>query len=354
MKKILLLTCCLLTGLHLFAQIGGTKIYEFLSLPQSARVTALGAHLLTVADEDVNLAYSNPAALNPLMSGTVSFNHSFLLGGIGHGNLAYGQYVKKWDVTLHGNLQYMDYGTFAATDEFGNAFSEFGANEYALTVGAGRQLYERLSVGVNLRFISSQLESYNSVGWTGDIGAMYRDTSSKFTAALVFAHFGSQFTAYRDDNFESIPYNAKLSVSKQLKYLPVRFSLTYAYLNRGNILYDDPNAEDEFLFLGEEEPSENKFGMRVDNFARHLTFNTELLLGAKQGFKIRFGYNHLNKKELSVDNFRSLTGFSLGFGMRVKRFRFDYGHVFTHQAGGGNHLTLTANLGEFTKDKIVK
>lgn len=353
MKKYLFLSWFLSTAVFLSGQIGGTKVYEFLSLPQSARVTALGGHVLSVADEDVSLAYSNPAALNQEMSGAISFSHNFQLSSINNGHVAYAQYVKKWDIMLHGNLQYMGYGDFNATDEFGNINGTFQAKEYAATIGAGKQLYEKLSVGVNLRLISSRLETYNSLGWTGDVAAMYQDTASRFTAAIVFRHIGSQLTAYQDDRYESIPYNAHVSLSKRLRHLPIRFSLIYSNLNRWNILYDDPNAEDVGLFIGEE-TTDNKFGIWMDNFARHLTFNTELLLGPRDGFKIRFGYNHLRKKELSVTNFRSLTGFSLGFGMRIKRFRFDYGHAFYHLAGGSNHLTLSTNLHEFTKNKIIK
>lgn len=347
-----ILTCFLLIiSIQLTAQIGGTKVYEFLNQAQSARVTALGGYVYNVVDEDVALAYSNPALLNPQMDGGLTFSHNFNLAGIGNGHVAYGHYFDKWNITSHFDVQYMDYGTFTGTDEFGNINGEFQANEYAITAGAGKQLYEKISVGVNLRLVSSRLESYNSIGWTSDAAVMYQDTASNFTAALVFRNIGSQFTAYQEDNFEGIPYNAHVSVSKRLRYLPFRFSLIYSYLNRWNILYDDPNQEDDFLFLGESQTTESEFGIWMDNFARHLTFNGELLLGKYEGFKIRFGYNHLRKKELSVTNFRSLAGWSLGFGMKIKRFRIDYGHAFYHLAGGTNHLTLSTNLQEFTKKK---
>lgn len=349
MIKKLLPILLVLQSFFLNAQIGGTKVYQFLNLPQSARVTGLGGYLMTVVDEDLSLAYSNPGLLNPLMGGGISFSHNFQLGGIGNGHLAYAHNFEKWDMTGHVNFQYMNYGTFAATDQFGNINGEFKASETTATVGLGKQLYEKLSVGANLRFVNSNLESYNSIGWAGDLGFVYQDTASNFSAALVFRNFGSQFTAYEEDRFEGIPYNAHISVTKKLRYLPFRFSLIYSYLNRWNITYDDPNQENDFLFLGEDQNTESEFGIWVGNFARHLTFNGELLLGKYEGFKLRFGYNHLRKKELSVTNFRSLAGWSLGFGMKIKRFRFDFGHAFYHLAGGTNHLTISTNLREFTK-----
>lgn len=354
MKKLVLFSFFMSFGISISAQIGGRHVYEFLNLPTSARVTALGSNLITVADGDINQGYGNPALLNPMMSGKIAFNHSFHLANIGQGSLVYGHYMKKWDVTLQGGLQYIDYGTFNATDVVGNTNGTFKASEYALMVGAGKQLYEKISVGVNLKMITSQLESYNSLGWVGDAGAVYQDTSKNLTISLVFRNMGSQFTAYNEKNYEGIPFESQIGFSKRLRYLPLRFSIIYTHLNRWNVLYDDPNAENDILFLGESPDTENAFGTWTDNFARHLVINGEFLFGQRDNFVLRFGYNHLRKKELSVDNFRSLAGFSMGFGIQIKRFRFDYGHAFYHLGGGSNHLTLSTSLGEFTKGKIVK
>lgn len=347
----LLLTLSLSTVAN--AQIGGSHVYEFLNLPQSARATALGSHLYALADSDVNTAYSNPATLNPYMSKALSFNYNFNIANIGNGHLAYGQYWKKHQITWHTNLQYMTYGTLSLTDEFGNVNGTFKAADYALTLGAGKQIYDKVSVGANLRFVSSQLETYKSSGLATDLGALYQDTTSNFTAALVFRNIGTQLTSYREGNIEKLPYNVHFSVSKKLKHLPFRFALTYSYLNRWNVTYDDPNAEDQVLFINETAPQENKFGTWVNNFSRHLSVNGELLLGKHEGLKLRFGYNHLRKKELSVNTLRSLAGWSLGFGMKVKRFRIDYGHAFYHIGGSTNHFTLSTNIQEFSK-KVIK
>ena len=69
MKKPILQILYLFIGISLTAQapIGGEHVYEFLNLSQSARVTGLGGHLITVKDDDVALAFGNPAVLNPSM-----------------------------------------------------------------------------------------------------------------------------------------------------------------------------------------------------------------------------------------------------------------------------------------------
>ena len=67
------------------AQIGGLNTYEFLNLSPSARVSALGGNLITVRDDDANLALANPSLLNESMHQQLAFSHSFHVAGISHG-----------------------------------------------------------------------------------------------------------------------------------------------------------------------------------------------------------------------------------------------------------------------------
>lgn len=330
------------------AQItGGHNSFEFLRLPASARLTALGGYQIAVQDEDVNLALSNPAALNPQMNHQVSFSHNFMVSDIAGGYVGFGQQLDKLGVTMHGGIQYLSYGSFDATDETGNVTGNFKANEYAFTVGAGRQLYERVSVGANLRFITSQLESYTANGVAADFAAMFHDTASQFNISLVFRNVGTQMQTYTGEAREPLPYEAQLGLSKRLKYLPFRFSVIYRYLNRWNVLYDDPNSQEDTFFFGDQ--NTNNKNPNLDNFFRHFVFNGEFLLGRKDNFRLRVGYNHLLRKETEVRNLRSLSGFAFGFGIKVKWFRVDFGRAIQHLGAGNTHFTISTNFSEFKK-----
>ncbi|MEM8906524.1 MAG: type IX secretion system protein PorQ [Bacteroidota bacterium] len=341
----------LCTSLTLTAQVGGEHIYEFLNLSTSARTTGLGGSLISVKDDDVALAYGNPAVLNPEMHQQLSFNYNFQWAGINNGYAAYGHHVAPWQTTFHGGIQFINYGEFLATDEFDQINGTFDAAEYAITLGAARQLYDKLSLGANVKFISSQFEAYSSSGISLDLAAFYRDTSGRFSATLVLKNIGGQLSTYRPDNREDLPFEIQMAISQKLKHLPLRFSITYNNFNRWNIRFDDPNAEEENNNpIGGGEPTEpSELSNNIDNFFRHLVFSGEFLLGARENFRIRVGYNHFQRKELSVANFRSLAGFSFGLGFKVSKFRIDYGRAFYHLAGGVNHLTLTTNLREFKK-----
>jgi hypothetical protein len=331
------------------AQLGGLHTYEFLNLSPSARITALGGNLITVRDDDANLAVGNPAALNPAMHQQLSFNHSFHVAGISHGYASYAHHLDSLGFTSHFGVQYVNYGEFEEVNELGQSIGQFQASEYAINLGAGRQLNERLAVGANLKVITSQMERYGSFGLGLDAAATYFDTSSNFTATLVFRNMGRQVSYFREGNPEPLPFEIQLGLSKRLRYLPFRFSIIYRHLNRWNILYDDPNAEPAVLFLGEEPAEESRASIWLDNFFRHFVFNGEFLIGARENFRLRIGYNHFMRQELSVDNFGSLAGFSFGVGFKVSRFRIDYGHQSFHLGGGLNHFSISTSIQEFTK-----
>lgn len=341
--------CCLLVPTaSVSAQvIGGRHVFSFLSLPQSARVTGLGGAQIAVRDDDPVFAISNPGVLNPAMSGRMSFNHNFFLGGIRHGYVSYAQQLPKWGFTMHGGIQYLGYGEIKRADEFGEVQGTVKAGETAFTLGAARPLTDKFSLGLNVRMAFSKLDIYKSSALLADAGLVYADSAKRFTAALVIRNAGTQIATYSDVK-ETLPFDIQFGISKRLRHLPFRFSVIAHHLHEWDIRYNDPNLEnDEVLLLGDEQPKESKATAAIDNFFRHMIFNGEFLLGKNEGFRIRLGYNHLLKRELTVRNYRSLAGFSGGIGVKISRFRVDFGYGAYHLAGGVAHVGIGTNLREF-------
>jgi hypothetical protein len=330
------------------AQIsGGRHVFQFMTLPPSARITGLGGLQIAVQDEDVAFAATNPAALNPAMDGRLSFNHNFFVSDIQHGYAAYAHHLPKIGFMMHGGIQYLNYGELKRADEFGNLLGTFSASETAFTLGASRPLNERFTLGLNTRFGFSRLDTRQSSVIAADLGLMYADTSSRIAVAAVLRNVGTQIAAYGEQS-EDLPYDVQIGFSKRLRYLPFRFSVIAQRLNQWDIRYDDPNAEEEeFIQFGEETPKENKGNARIDNLFRHLSFGGEFLLGRNEVFRLRFGYNHLRKREMTVRNFRSLAGFSGGVGIKINRFRFDLGYASYHLGGGVLQVGIGTNLKDF-------
>lgn len=325
---------------------GGRHVFQFMTLPPSARITALGGAQITVRDDDVAFAAANPGALNPAMDGQLSFQHNFYLSDIQGGYAAFATHLPKIGFTVHGGLQYMNYGDIPWADEFGTIQGKVKAAETAFTLGGARQLTSRVSLGLNLRFGVSTLDVFQASALAADAGLLYADTARRFSAALVLRNFGAQIATFNGTR-EDLPRDVQIGFSKRLRYLPFRFTVIAHHLHQWEIRYDDPTLQDDdtLLFGGEQNQSDGNPGL--DNFFRHFIFNGEFLLGRNEVFRIRLGYNHLRKKELSVRNYRSLAGFSGGVGIKVKRFRIDVGYAAYHLAGGAVHFGVGTNLKEF-------
>ena len=343
---ILLFTALLMGGNDdLKAQVtGGQEVFQFMMLSQSARTTGLGGTQITVRDDDVVFASANPAALNPQMDGRLHFNHNFFLSDVQHGTVAYVHDLPKIGFTVHGGLQYIGYGEIKQADEFGNITGTIKASETAFTLGGGRQLNDRFSLGMNVRFGVSTLDVYQASALAVDAGVLYSDTSSLFAAGLVLRNYGVQLAAYNNTK-EDIPYDLQIGISKRLRYLPFRLTIIAHHLHKWDLTYDNPDLADDGGDIFAQD--NNQGNPAIDNFFRHFIFSGEFLFGQTEAFRVRLGYNHLLKRELTVASYRSLAGFSAGIGMRISRFRIDVGYGSYHLAGGVLHMGIGTNLKEF-------
>jgi hypothetical protein len=330
----------------LFAQLGRKNTYEFLSMPVSSRITGLGGIGTLIKDDDVNLASNNPSLLNDKMNGSISFNHNFYFAGISNGHVGFAKKLKG--MNYHAGLTYVSYGDFKATNQFDEDLGLFKASERAVVVGASRKLNDRFDAGVNLRTVFSTLETYKSFGLAGDAALTYSNDDKKTMITFLIKNLGRELSSYTDKNL-SAPLDIQIGFSKRLKYLPLRFSIFGHQLQQWDVRYDDPDEVKEVSLLGESnEPS--PFSKNIDNLFRHLIFNGELSIGKNENLKIRGAYSHLRRQELNLSTIRSMAGFSIGFGLKIKKFTIDYGLGYHHLAGAANHLSIYTNLDRFKKN----
>ena len=314
----------LLQPWSLFAQIGGGHTYDFLNLTYSARLVGIGGENISTFDDDVSLALNNPSLLNDSMHKHAAISFSTYLAGIKYGYASYSHTLKKIG-SFHAGVQYVNYGTLQGADEFGNLTQTFSANDLVIIVGGARELKRRVRLGANMKYISSNPATgfgYNSSGLAWDIGAHYRSKNELFSAGISIQNLGLQLTTYTGTpEKEPLPFEITMGVSNKLKYMPLRFSVTFVHLQKPQLIFEDPDKPKELDLNGEVIQARNQW---VDNLFRHTVFGGEFLLGP--ALRLRFGYNHLRARELRAENRSGFTGFSLGLGFRVKRLAFDYGY----------------------------
>jgi len=117
-----------------------------------------------------------------------------------------------------------------------------------------------------------------------------------------------------------------------------------------DIRYQDPEMEQENVVLGMDSVAQAKPKQYiVDKIARHLIFGAEFMMG--NSLRLRAGYNHMRRMELSARPARGMAGFSLGLGIRVRKYRIDYGLASFNHAGASHVFTISTNLDRYFQGK---
>jgi hypothetical protein len=349
-KKVLFVFTVLLISSSSFAQMGGNNTYEFLNLPISARVSALGGNLLTARDGDLNVALVNPSLLTDSMDNNLALSYINYFMDVNYGYAAYAKKFKKIGV-ISGGIQYLDYGKFIRADEIGVTDGTFSANEMSFNLSYARSILDsNFTVGGTLKTIYSHLESYTSYGSALDLGATYVRPKRGWTAALVIKNIGRQWKTYAGTK-EKLPFEIQLGLSMKPKHVPFRLSLVYENVEKWDLTYVDPAnpplTEDP---LTGEPIKQHKYKIYGDKFMRHMVIGGEFII--TKNFFLRGGYNYQHRKELMVPEKRGMTGFSFGFGFRVYKFHFSYARAVYHLAGASNNFSISFDLNSFAKKKF--
>jgi len=328
-----------------FAQIGGHYTYAFLNLTNSARVASLGGKSVSLAGDDLNLPFHNPSLLNASMDEHLVLNYVGYFAGIKYGYASYARdYGDK--VTFAAGMHYSNYGTFTAANEMGTITGEFRAAEYALNLMYSRRIDSFFTVGVNVKPVYSNLESYNSLGLAADLGISYFNPERLFSAGLVLKNMGAQVIKYyKGAERENMPFEIQAGISQKLIHAPFRFSFTLQHLQKFDLTHENTINTNTYDPLNSESVSKNKLEIFGDKLMRHAIIGMEFLPG--ENFYVNLGYNYQRRQELKVPVRAGMVGFSWGFGMKINKYRFSYGRSTYHLAGASNHFSLSVNLSEF-------
>lgn len=328
----------------LAAQIGGRHVYDFLNLTPQARIAGIGGVNVSTADWDQNTAYQNPATLNDSMHNRVSLSYVNYLAGINYGYASYA-YSLENIADFHAGVQYVGYGNMTGADQFGNLTSDFTASDVALVMGASKKVYN-YRIGANLKVINSSIAGYNSfTALAFDLGGTYVSDDHLFTAGMVFRNIGAQISKYSPTGErEPLPFEIQAGVSYKLKHMPLRMSLTAINLEHPRMIYKEENPEPIIDLSGDTlQPKKNT----VDDIFRHFVFGGEFLISPN--LNLRFGYNHMRRRELRSANRSGIAGFSFGVGLKIAEFNLDYAFGSYHAIGGSHSISVATNIGRFKK-----
>ncbi len=327
-----------------YSQPGGNSTYQFLNLPISARVTALGGNLLSVKDNDLNVALLNPSLLSDSMNNNVALSFINYIAGTKYGYAAFGKHFKKAG-NFSAGVYYLDYGKITRADNTGAIIGTFGANEMSFNLSYAHSVLDsNFAIGVDLKTIYSVMDVYTSLGTAIDFGATYYNPKTNFGLAAVIKNVGTQWYSYNDVTKEKLPFEVQIGSSYKPKHVPLRLSVEYQNLERWDLTYQDPMAPYKRDANGVIiEP--NKYKAFGDKLMRHFVIGGEFII--TKNLFIRIGYNYKRREEYSSPVKPGEAGFSYGFGFKAYKFHFSYGRANYLMAGASNNFSISFDINSF-------
>ena len=322
---------------------GGQFAMEFLRLPQSPHITALGGMTVSNPSNDVSLTMQNPALMRPGLHNELSLNYNAYYADISVANLAYGYHMAKINTSFALGVQYLNYGSFARTDQLGNQFGDIKASEYAITLAASRQYGERWRYGASLKWAQSSLVDYKAAAVLADVGIVYTDTTNLLSIGLTAKNMGVMAMKYSPSApAESLPFDLQIGLSKRFAHLPLRLFTTIHHLYEWDIRYNNPADIETGSVFGTKDTTTSSKGKFGDKLFRHFIFGGELLIGKR--ITATVAYNHLRRGELGLKDKQALAGFSFGAGINLNRFQIYYARSYYHISGAYNEFGLNLSL----------
>ena len=324
-------------------QLGGRTVFPFLDLPPSAQLAALGGMSVSARNDDPTMLFGNPALLNAEMDGRLALSYVAYLADIKQSTAAYVFNTQKAGRFGIG-VTYLNYGQFESYDAAGNSLGTFGANEY--TVGVSDAYTSgKFTFGVTTKLAVSSLDGSRSLAGVGDAGVVYKHPTADFTAGLAVKNAGYQLSPYPGTERGPLPLDVQIGATIKPEHMPLRLSLTAHHLQQWDIQYLDPNQRSPDASGMGKKPTKS-FG---DNLARHFTASAALVLS--KNLNLRVGYNHLQRRELRLDNTSGSAGLSFGIMLKISSFQIDYTHATLQAAGSSEYFTLARNLDSLFKKK---
>jgi len=330
----------LLVHADLYAQ--GEAAVPFLLISPGARPCGMGEAGVALADE-ASAVYWNPAGLafqyenaETDKRGEVSVMHVKWLPQFNFSDLWYdflaGRYYIEDIGMVGGSITFLNLGKNIATDEVGNELGTFDSFEYAITASYATKLKQNLGVGLNLKFIQSNLTDKNlnvggenrdgrSSSFALDLGVLWKPgypfLQNKLSLGANLSNFGPKMTYIDEAQADPLPTNLRMGLAyKVLDDEFNKISLIYD-TNRLLVVRDKEGSDNVFKAVFYSAWVKGSFEDRLKRFTHSL--GVEYWYGNLIG--LRAGYFYEDK---SFGDRKFLT---FGGGIKYYLFGIDFGYI---------------------------
>lgn len=306
--------------LTFFAAVGYAQesqtAYNFLRLPVSAHAAALGGDNITIIEDDPSLMFSNPALLSSVSDKSINLNFMTYMAGATTASASYNRIIKQ-KATVAVTAQYMDYGKMKGMDANNVQTGEFSAKDIAVSGVFSYMLSDKITGGITAKVINSYIGDYSSWAVGVDLGLNYYDPEREWSVSVVAKNLGGQLKAY-DDEYEKMPLDVQLGVSKRFNALPFRLSATLVDLNHWGY-----------------------------SFLNHVVVGADILFS--QQIYAAVGYNFRRADEMTTlkgtdEESSHMAGLSFGAGLQLERFKLQLAYGKYHVSSNSLLVNVSYSL----------
>ena len=306
--------------LTFFAAVGYAQesqtAYNFLRLPVSAHAAALGGDNITIIEDDPSLMFSNPALLSSVSDKSINLNFMTYMAGATTASASYNRIIKQ-KATVAVTAKYMDYGKMKEMDANNVQTGEFSAKDIAVSGVFSYMLSDKITGGITAKVINSYIGDYSSWAVGVDLGLNYYDPEREWSVSVVAKNLGGQLKAY-DDEYEKMPLDVQLGVSKRFNALPFRLSATLVDLNHWGY-----------------------------SFLNHVVVGADILFS--QQIYAAVGYNFRRADEMTTlkgtdEESSHMAGLSFGAGLQLERFKLQLAYGKYHVSSNSLLVNVSYSL----------
>ncbi|MDB5243548.1 MAG: hypothetical protein JWP57_4173 [Spirosoma sp.] len=342
-----------------------TSSVPFLNFTPDARSGALGEAGVALGDADANAIFWNPSKLvfaRQDKGASISYTPWLreLIGDMYYTYLSGYSKVGKNSV-VGGSLMYFDLGTVNFTTATGVAAGTFNSREYAVTATFAQRLSRNFSLGVDLKYLNSNLASGSSTpglkpGATAaaDISAFYRNEArDNATGKGLGWAFGGMISNlggrinYGGNERYFIPTNLRLGTG--ITYYADQYNKINLVLDFNKLMVPTPNIQTVNGVRTNINAGKNYFSSVFGSFAdapggfseelQEITLSTGIEYWYNDVFAVRGGYFG----ESSAKGGRRYI--TTGLGLRLQqRFGVDFSYLLPVQQGSPLSQTFRISL----------
>ncbi len=302
-----------------------TSVFNFLNLPTSSHATALGGKNISLVEDDISLAFHNPALLTNVSNKTIGLNFMSFMKGAKTGSASYTQYAGEraaWGV----GAQFVGYGSMQETSVDGEILGKMSALDMALSGTYSYMLGEHWTGGATGKFIYSKYGEFTSCALAVDLGVNYFLEEKDFSLSAVARNIGGQVKAF-GDHHERLPFDMEVGFTKGLGHAPIKISLTMMDLTRWN--------SNDYYSAGKKTSAG-----RI--FTNH--FNLGVDITPADLFYIAAGFNFRRAYEMKAAGSSRAAGLSFGAGLNLSKFKLGLAYAKYHVGAPTLAFSLSYSL----------